>query len=42
MEAAIAAGLMHFARYLEAAHFRLDAPADTDPVLLRVIKGVMQ
>jgi len=42
MEAAIAAGLMHFARYLEAARFRLDAPADADPVLLRIAAGVMQ
>ena len=41
MEAAIADGLMHFARYLEAAQFRLDAAADADPVLMQITKGVM-
>jgi len=35
MEAAIADGLTHFARYLGAAHFRLEAPADADSVLQR-------
>jgi uncharacterized protein YcaQ len=35
MESAIAAGLSHFARYLEAKAIRLDSPADADPALQR-------
>ncbi|HWR64484.1 MAG TPA: crosslink repair DNA glycosylase YcaQ family protein [Bellilinea sp.] len=40
MAAAIADGLMHFARYLEAARFHLDPPADGDPLLQRIAKSV--
>ncbi len=40
MAAAIADGLMHFARYLEAARFRLDPPADADPLLQRIANSV--
>ncbi|MFZ3079876.1 MAG: crosslink repair DNA glycosylase YcaQ family protein, partial [Bellilinea sp.] len=39
-EAALTAGLTHFGRYLKTANFRLDAPADSDPVLQRVAKDV--
>jgi uncharacterized protein YcaQ len=38
LTAAIADGLTHFARYLEAARLRLDSPADADPVLQRASK----
>jgi len=41
METAIADGLTHFAHYLETAQFRLDAPADSDPVFQRVAKRVL-
>ena len=41
METAVADGLTHFAQYLESARFRLDAPADSDPVLQRAAKRVL-
>lgn len=41
VEAAIAEGLNHFARYLEVKQFNLQEPAASDPALRRAAEGVI-